>query len=102
MRRGEIWWHEPPDEKPRPMLILTRDEAIGVLNRVLAVPATGSARDIPTHVHLYDTDGMPEPCALALDNVGPIVKSHLTRRITTLGPAKMSEVCRVLSYATSC
>ena len=84
------------------MLILTRDEAINVLSRVLAAPATGSARDIPTHVHLDDADGMPEPCALSLDNVGPILKSHLTRRITSLGPAKMSEVCRALNYATSC
>ena len=28
MRRGEVWWHEPPDSKRRPVLILTRDEAV--------------------------------------------------------------------------
>ena len=76
------------------MLIITRDEAIGVLSRVLGVPRTGSVRDIPTHVLLDETDGMPIPCALALDNVGPVVKGHLTERITSLGPAKMAEVCR--------
>lgn len=84
------------------MLVLTRDEAIDVLNRVLAVPLTRSVRDIPTHVHLDESDGMREPCALALDNTGPIAKGHLTRRIATLGPARMDEVCRALSMATGC
>jgi mRNA-degrading endonuclease toxin of MazEF toxin-antitoxin module len=28
MKRGEVWWHEPPDDKRRPVLILTRAEAI--------------------------------------------------------------------------
>jgi mRNA-degrading endonuclease toxin of MazEF toxin-antitoxin module len=84
------------------MLLLTRDEAIGVLNRVLAVPITRSTREIPTHVHLDESDGMPVTCALALDNLGPIAKGHLTRRITTLGPERMNAVCRALSAATDC
>lgn len=25
MRRGEVWWHEPPDAKRRPALILSLD-----------------------------------------------------------------------------
>ncbi len=100
--RGEIWWHEPPDDKPRPMLILTRNEAIDVLNRVLAVPLTRSIRDIPTHVRLDESDGMQVPCALALDNTGPIAKGHLTRRITTLGPDTLAAVCRALNAAVSC
>jgi mRNA interferase MazF len=100
--RGEVWWHEPPHDKSRPMLVLTRDEAIDVLNLVLAVPITRSARDIPTHVHLDESDGMQGACALALDTTGPIAKGHLTRRITTLGPERMSAVCRALRTATGC
>jgi len=30
MRRGEVWWHEPPDDKRRPVLILTRGVDGGV------------------------------------------------------------------------
>lgn len=63
--RGEVWLYERPDRKPRPVLILTRDQAIGVLNRVLVVSATTAARAIPTHVWLDEADGMREPCALA-------------------------------------
>jgi mRNA-degrading endonuclease toxin of MazEF toxin-antitoxin module len=84
------------------MLVLTRNEAIAVLNRVIAVPVTRSLRDIATHVPLDRSDGMREPCALALDNLGPILKGHLTKRITTLGPERMSEVCRALAAAVAC
>ena len=47
----------------RPFLILARDEAIPVLNQVLAVPATRTIRRIPTEVELDSSDGMPAPCA---------------------------------------
>ena len=33
--RGELWWLETPDEKGRPVLVISRDEAIGVLRRVM-------------------------------------------------------------------
>lgn len=49
--RGEVWWHESLHRKPRPVLVITRDEATDVLNRLLVVPTTTSVRDIPTHVH---------------------------------------------------
>lgn len=100
--RGEVWLYERPDRKPRPVLILTRPEAIDALSRILAVPATRSIRDIPTHVRLDESDGMREPCALALDNTFPPRKAMLTRRIAKLGPEKMDEVCRALRIATAC
>lgn len=82
--------------------MLTRDEAIAVLTEILIVPMTRSMRDIPTHVHLDESDGMREPCALALDNMGTMAKGLLTERITKLGPERMTEVCRALSAATDC
>jgi len=45
---------------------------------------------------------MREPCALAFDNMGPIAKSHLTRRITVLEPAKLHDVRRALGTAVDC
>jgi len=47
---------------PRPWLILTRDEAIEVLDKLLAVPATTTIRGIPTEVPLGREDGMPSEC----------------------------------------
>ncbi len=100
--RGEVWWHERPERKARPVLVITRNEAIDVLNRLLVVPATRTVRDIPTHVQLDEGDGMPYSCALALDNTFSPLKALLTERITTLTPGRMDEVCRALARATSC
>jgi len=101
--RGEVWLLERPNRKPRPVLVLLRDEAIEGLNRILVVPSTTEgARHIPTHVWLDEADGMREPCALTLDNTFAARKALLTHRITELGAAKMDEVCRALALATSC
>jgi mRNA interferase MazF len=102
MRRGEVWWSEHPTAGRRPVLILTRDEAIERLNEVLIVPATRTVRDIPTHVHLDENDSMPWPCALALDTTGPLASGLFVEFITTLGPEGMSEACRALAHATIC
>jgi mRNA-degrading endonuclease toxin of MazEF toxin-antitoxin module len=102
VKRGEVYWYEHPDAGRRPFLILTRTEALGVLNQVLGVPATRTIRQIPTEVPLDESDGMPVPCVLALDNVASIRRSLCTDRITTLGPEKLRAVCEALSAATAC
>ena len=100
--RGEVWWYEHPDAARRPFLVLTRDEAIPLLNQVIAVPATRTIRDIPTEVPLGVEDGMPAPCVLAADNVTLIRPSLCTQRITKLGPATLQAVCEALARATAC
>jgi len=100
--RGEIWWYESPAAGRRPYLVLTRDEALPVLHRILGVPATRTARGIPTEVPLDQRDGMPSTCVLTLDNVEPIRGSLCTERITRLGPERMAMVCEALAAATGC
>ncbi len=100
--RGEIWWHEAPEEKRRPHLILTRNEGISVLTQVLAVPATRVTRSIPSEVLLGPNDGMPVQCVLSLDNTRTVRLSHLTHRITALSPQRLTEVCNALGFVTRC
>lgn len=100
--RGEIWWYEDPRAGKRPFLILTRDEAIPVLNQVLAAPATRTVRGIPTEVPLGKSDGMPTDCALSLDNVTLVRVALCTDRITRLGFDRMQDVCEALRIATAC
>ncbi len=102
MNRGEVWWYEDPAAGRRPVCILTRQAAIGVLNGVLVVPATRTTRGIPTEVTLSADDGMPEDCVLSFDNLTTVPKGHLTSRITRLGPAKLAELCAALDVATDC
>ena len=100
--RGEVWWYERPNHGRRPYVILTRDEAIPVLNQVLAVPATTVVRGIPTEVWLDEDDGMPRPCVATADNTVLIRPALCTERITRLSPVKMAQVCEALRRATAC
>jgi mRNA interferase MazF len=100
--RSEIWWVEHPDAGRRPFLVLTRQAAIPVLNALLAAPATRTIRQIPTEVVLNTGDGMPEECALSLDNLTLVPKELFRTRVTRLSVERMSEVCRALTLASGC
>ncbi len=102
VNRGEIWWYEHPTAGRRPHLVITRSEACGVLHQVLAVPATRTTRAIPTEVAVDESDGMPVSCVLNVDNTSLVRTALLTDRITTLGPARMAEVCEAMRAATDC
>lgn len=97
-----MWWYEHPDAGRRPFAVLTRDEACGVLNQVIAVPATTVIRGIPTEVVLDVDDGMPRRCVLALDNVTVIRPALCTELITSLDAVVMQRVCDALGHATAC
>ncbi len=100
--RSEIWWVEHPDAGRRPFLVLTRQATIPVVHWVLAVPATRTIRQIPTEVVLDREDGMPEECALSLDNLTAVPKELFRARITRLPVERMNEVCRALALASGC
>lgn len=100
--RGDVWWAEHPEIGRRPFLVLTREAAVPVLNRVIAIPVTRTIRGIATEVLLDRNDGMPEECVLTLDNLTALPKDLLRSRITRLSLARMREVCRALAIATGC
>lgn len=101
-RRGEVWWVEVPGAGRRPALVLTRDIAIPLLNRVTVAPATRTIRHIPTEVFLDEEDGMRAACVLSFDNVSVVPKAALESRITELGPARMAQACAALANAFGC
>lgn len=100
--RGDVWWYEDPRTGRRPFLVITRNEAIPVLNQLLAVPATRTVRGIPTEVELDESDGMPARCVLALDNISLVRSALLTEHITRLAPPRMRAVCDALALTTAC
>jgi mRNA interferase MazF len=102
VNRGEVWWAEHPEAGRRPYLVLTRQAAVPVLSRVLAVPATRTIRGIPTEVILDTDDGMPERCALSFDNIVTMPKGQLTSRVCKLPVDRLQAVCQALQAATGC
>lgn len=97
-----MWWSESPDWSRRPVVVLTRDGVAGRLSAVLVALVTTVRRGIPTEVELDESDGMPRPCVVNLDNVSSVAVAYLTGRITRLGPDRMAEACRALARATGC
>jgi mRNA interferase MazF len=103
LRRGEIRLYRfPPPDKERPVLILTRDSAIGYLARVTVAPITSTVRGVPSEVALGDEDGMRQPCAVNLHNIVTVSKKHLGRRLAQLGRERMREVCRAIAFSLGC
>jgi mRNA-degrading endonuclease toxin of MazEF toxin-antitoxin module len=84
------------------VLILTREDAIGRLHDVIAMPATGARRSWLTEVEAGPEDGMPTTSYLVAENTLLAEKLQLCERITEPGAARMSEACRALAAATGC
>lgn len=100
MRRGDVCWYsfKTPDKK-RPVLILTRDSAIGILNSVTIAPITSTIRSIPTEVVLTQADGLPNTCAANFDNLQTVPKSQIGNRIAHLTTPRMREAVAALTFA---
>lgn len=100
MNRGDICWYmfKTPDKK-RPVMILTRDSAIAVLNTVTIAPLTSTIRSIPTEVVLTEEDGLPHTCAANFDNLQTVPKSQIGDRITRVPRHKMKEAAAAISFA---
>ena len=101
MRRGEVRWYtfRAPDKR-RPVLILTRDSAIGFLTGITVAPITSTVRDIPSEVLLTpEEDGVPSLSVVNLDNIQTVQKSGLGSLITALSPWRMQDVEGAVCFA---
>jgi mRNA interferase MazF len=99
--QGEVWWAETEDKR-RPVLIVTRSEAVPILSSVLVAPVTTTVREIPTEVPLGTDEGLATPCAASFDNLRPLRRSLLTERVGRLSAVRRRELCRALAALADC
>lgn len=100
-RQGEIWWAQA-DDKRRPVLVVTRNEAIPVLSRLIVAPVTRTVRGIPTEVALGSGEGLPVECAASFDNLQPVNRHLLRERVGALAASRRHEVCGALDALADC
>jgi mRNA interferase MazF len=100
LRQGEIWWAES-EEKRRPVLVVTRSEAVSVLMSIVVAPVTRTVRDIPTEVRLGEPEGLSVECAASFDNLQRVRRTALTERAGDLGPRR-NEICSALRALADC
>ncbi len=99
--QGEIWWAEAEDKR-RPVLLVTRSDAVPVLTWVIVAPVTRTIREIPTEVRLGPSHGLPDECVASFDNLQPIRRSFLTQRAGELQIDELDEICRALQALADC
>ena len=100
MRRGEIRWYtfKAPDKR-RPVLILTRNSAIGFLSALTVAPITTTVRDIPSEVLLTLEDGLVTECAANMDNIQTVPKHRLGSVLSYLSSEEMEEANQAIAFA---
>lgn len=102
-QRGEVWWCEPAAIGRRPVVIVSRDAAIGPLGRALIAPCTTNVRGLPSEVVLEPGDDpVPRRCVVNLDSVESVSVGLLVERLGRLSDVRMRAVCAALAVAVDC
>lgn len=100
--RGELWWGETPDEKGRPFLVVSRDAANHVMQRVLVAPVTTHVRGVPSELALGAEEGLPRSSVASFDNLRPFPKAMLVRRLGALATSRRRLICAVAAATLDC
>lgn len=97
--QGQIWWANLPDPLGwRPVLILTRDDALPRLHYATVAPLTRTIRGIDSEVVLEREDGVPSRSAVTLDNIATVDQDLLVRHLATLSADRMNEVWEAIHH----
>lgn len=101
--RGEIWLHRfaAPDKR-RPVVVLSRNDALEVLTSAIVAPITSTIRGLPSEVPVGVEHGLKGPSVVNLDHVQTVRQADLQKFLGVLSPESMAHVCRALGIATSC
>ena len=101
--RGQIWLLERPSpDKRRPVLVLSRESLLGILNTATVVAITSTLRGSPTEVAVGIEEGLKQTSCANLCNVFTVPQRELRTFVGSVSRAKMHEVCRALRIATGC
>jgi mRNA interferase MazF len=100
--QAELWLLETPNQKRRPVLIVSRDEVIPVLNNIIVAPVTSTIRAIPTCIRVGVDEGIDHDSVATFDNLAAVPKSVLTTRLGQLGVGGRQQICDALDAIANC
>lgn len=100
MERGDVFWANLPGRAGRrPVVIVSRSEAVRVRALVTIAPVTKTVRRIASEVSLGREQGLRMRCVANCDSLRTISKRRLTRRIGSLDSHKLVALDEALRYA---
>ena len=97
MKRGEIWWATV--DKPRPVCLVSRDEAYEVRSLVTTAPVSTTVRGYAVEVKVGRREGLSRASVINCDWLVTLPKARLERRLGTLSSAKLEQLDASLRFA---
>ncbi len=84
--QAELWMMETPNQKRRPVLVVSRDEVIPVLNNVVVAPVTSTVRNIPTCINVGPAEGLDHERLATRSSVSSVSSGIRSCSSRTAGP----------------
>lgn len=100
--QAELWLMETPNQKRRPVLVVSRDDVIPVLNNIVVAPVTSTIRSIPTCIPVGPDEGIDHDSVATFDSLAVVPKSVLTTRLGSLGVDGRLQICNALEAMANC
>jgi mRNA interferase MazF len=100
--QGEIWLLETPNDKRRPVLVVSRNESIPVRNKVVVAPITSTIRSIRSCIPVAAENGVEHDSVASFDNIATVPKSALATRLGALGHDGRQLICGALEAVADC
>ena len=89
-------------DKRRPVLVVSRDSLLEVLQTATVVAITSTRRGSPTEVHLGAEHGLKGESCANLTNVFTVRQADLRKWVGAVGDEKLEEICEALEIAVGC
>lgn len=100
MQRGEVWWARLPQPAGRrPVVLVSRNQAIQVRQAVTVASVTSTIRNLPVEIKLGPPDGVPKRSVINVDVLNTIPKAWLESRIALLSPEKRESLNSALRFS---
>jgi mRNA interferase MazF len=101
VRRGEIWLADVGG-KPRPVVVVTRDEVIDVRANVTVAEVTTQARGLAVEVPIDRDTGIDTASVVNCDGLHTVSQRRLTQQLGTVDDEILDKVCDAITVALGC
>jgi mRNA interferase MazF len=100
VRRGDVYWADLPGAAARrPVVIVSRSEAVRVRSLVTVAPVTRTIRSLDSELPLGPDQGLRTRCVANCDSLRTVSKRRLKRRIGSLDQRALVRLDRALRFA---
>jgi len=100
MTRGDVWLIDLGGRiGTRPVLILTRQNVLKYLNKVIVAEITTQGKGYPTEIFINQKANLPKPSFVQADNLHTVPKNRLKKFLGALDPETMLAVSQKIVLA---